>query len=223
MSGLTLDAGALIAFERNDRRVVAMVAGALARGVRLAVPAGVVGQVWRDGRKQARLARFLGSPVVEIEPLDDRRARAAGQLCGVKGTADVIDASVVLCAKSHGHGIATSDPRISLAWTRRFGWLSSDSSATRRESREQAPPGTEQPRPSEERARASRTRPWPRAEQAWPRAEQAWPRAEQAWPRAEQACPRAEQACPRAEQARPRARRTRSSRERARASAKRPR
>jgi hypothetical protein len=107
---LTLDAGALIAFERNDRRVVAMVARALANGVRLAVPAGVVGQVWRDGRRQARLARLLGSRVVDIEPLDDQRARAAGQLCGVAGTADVIDASVVLCAKARGHGVLTSDP-----------------------------------------------------------------------------------------------------------------
>ena len=110
MTGLTLDAGALIAFERNDRRVVAMVERALATGVRLAVPAGVVGQVWRDGRRQARLARLLGSRVVDIEPLDDQRARAAGQLCGVAGTADVIDASVVLCAKARGHGVLTSDP-----------------------------------------------------------------------------------------------------------------
>ena len=39
-----------------------------------------------------------------------RRAREAGQLCGVSGTADVIDASVVLCARVHGHHIATSDP-----------------------------------------------------------------------------------------------------------------
>jgi len=100
VSGLTLDAGGLIAFERNDRQVIALVASALKLGVRLAVPAGVVGQVWRDGRKQARLARLLESRVIEIEPLDDRRARAAGQLCGVTGTSDVIDASVVLCAQA---------------------------------------------------------------------------------------------------------------------------
>jgi hypothetical protein len=34
--------------------------------------------------------------------LDDARARAAGQLCGVTGTSDVVDASVVLCAKRRG-------------------------------------------------------------------------------------------------------------------------
>jgi len=76
----------------------------------LAVPAGVIGQVWRDGRRQASLARLLASDLVEIEPLDDARARAAGQLCGATGTSDVIDASVVLCARARDHGVLTSDP-----------------------------------------------------------------------------------------------------------------
>jgi hypothetical protein len=109
MSGLTLDAGALIAFERNDRAVVALIARALEVGFSLAVPAGVVGQAWRDGRRQARLARLLGSEEIEIEPLDDRRAREAGQLCGATGTADVIDATAVLCARRRGHRLVTSD------------------------------------------------------------------------------------------------------------------
>lgn len=110
MSGLTLDAGALIAFERNDRRIVALLAVALDREQPIAVPAGVVAQVWRDGRRQARLARLLGGDQVEVEPLDDARARAAGQLCGVRGTADVVDASVVLCARARRHVVVTSDP-----------------------------------------------------------------------------------------------------------------
>lgn len=110
MSGLTLDAGALIAFERNDRAVVALLARALELGYSLAVPAGVVGQTWRDGRRQARVARLLGSTQVEIEPLDDQRAREAGQLCGVARVADLIDASAVLCARRRGHRLVTSDP-----------------------------------------------------------------------------------------------------------------
>jgi hypothetical protein len=111
MPGITLDAGALIAFERSDRRVVAILARALAHELRLVVPAGVVGQVWRDGRRQVRLARLLAADEVEIEVLDDRRARAAGQLCGVKGTHDVVDASVVLGARERGDRVITSDPR----------------------------------------------------------------------------------------------------------------
>ena len=111
MNGVTLDAGALIAFERNDRRVVAIVARAVERRQSVAIPAGVVGQAWRDGRRQVRLVRLLGSSAVQVEPLDDFAARAAGQLCGVSGTSDVIDASVVLCARARGHAVATSDVR----------------------------------------------------------------------------------------------------------------
>lgn len=109
MPGLTLDRGALIAFERNDRTVVALIARSLHHKLSMAVPAGVIGQVWRDGRRQARLARLLSAAELEVEALDDERAREAGQLCGVKGTSDVIDASVVLCAKRRGHRISTSD------------------------------------------------------------------------------------------------------------------
>ncbi len=109
MSGLVLDAGALIAFERSDRRVISLVARTLELRAGLRIPAGVVGQVWRDGRKQVRLARLLSSSAVRVEPLDDEGARASGQLCGVRRTAEVIDASVVLCAKRHGCGVVTSD------------------------------------------------------------------------------------------------------------------
>jgi len=110
MPGLTLDTGGLIAFERHDRRTVALISRTIAHGHSLAVPAGAVGQVWRDGRRQVRLARLLGATEVDVVPLDDQAARDAGQLCGVRRTSDVIDASVVLCARSRGHRIATSDP-----------------------------------------------------------------------------------------------------------------
>ncbi len=109
MSGLVLDSGALIAFERSNRRIVVLLARALELRAGLRIPAGVVGQVWRDGRKQVRLARLLASSAVDVESLDDEGARAAGQLCGVRRAADVIDASVVLCARNHGYGVVTAD------------------------------------------------------------------------------------------------------------------
>lgn len=109
MSNVVFDAGAFIAFERNSRDVLLITKRILALGGRIIAPAGVVGQVWRDGRKQARLARLLAAPLVVVEPLDDRRARAAGQLCGVAGTRDVIDAVVVLAARAHDCPVATSD------------------------------------------------------------------------------------------------------------------
>ena len=108
--GITLDAGALIAIDRNDRNVIARVVRALDHEIEIVVPAGAVAQAWRDGRQQVRLARFLAADGVVIEPLDDMRARAAGQLCWVSGTADVVDASVVLCARARKHRILTGDP-----------------------------------------------------------------------------------------------------------------
>ncbi|MBN1608165.1 MAG: hypothetical protein JW940_16145 [Polyangiaceae bacterium] len=93
------------------RRACARSVSALVKlGAEPRVPGGVIGQVWRDGRRQARRARLLESRVVEVEPLDDRRPRAAGQLPGSTGTSDVIDASLVLCARARGHGVVTSDP-----------------------------------------------------------------------------------------------------------------
>jgi hypothetical protein len=111
MRGATLDTGALIAFERSKRAMVLLVNEANERGDLLAVPAGVVAQAWRDGARQARLARLLGSEVIEVIELDDRTARAVGQLCGVTGATDVVDASVVLCARDRGHTVLTSDPK----------------------------------------------------------------------------------------------------------------
>lgn len=107
---MVIDAGGLSAFDRGDRAVVTLVARAVERAHMLVVPAGVVGQVWRDGAGQASLARLLSSPQVSVEPLDGRRAREAGQLCGVRGTRDVIDATVVLAARRHGGVVLTSDP-----------------------------------------------------------------------------------------------------------------
>lgn len=109
MTGAVLDAGALVAFERNDRRVVAIVARALHHGDPLVVPAGVVAQVWRDGARQVRLVRLLGSPLVAVMPLDDAAARASGQLCGVSRTSDIVDASVVVVARQHRLRVLTSD------------------------------------------------------------------------------------------------------------------
>jgi hypothetical protein len=109
MSGAVLDTGALVGFERNDRRVVAIVSRALHHRDRLVVPAGVVAQAWRDGSRQVRLARLLGSPVCEIVALDDRTARAVGQLCGVSGTADIVDASVALAGRQRSLRVVTSD------------------------------------------------------------------------------------------------------------------
>lgn len=107
---VVLDAGALVAFERNDRAVRRLVELAAEHGASLHVPAGVVAQVWRDGARQARLARLVKSRLLDVRELDLDEARAAGALCGATGTADVIDASVALLARRHRAAVVTSDP-----------------------------------------------------------------------------------------------------------------
>src|SRR5689334_18912768 len=108
--GIVLDAGALIALDRGDKRMIALLQRALTQGRAFRVPAGVVGQAWRDGRLQVTLARFLRSEEVEIVPLDEHLARACGELCAAANLPDVIDASVVILARERRAPIVTSDP-----------------------------------------------------------------------------------------------------------------
>lgn len=110
-TGIVLDTGALIALDRGDRRMIALLTRALAQGRVFRVPAGVVGQAWRDGRLQVTLARFLRSDEVEIIALDDHLARACGELCGATNMSDIVDASVVLLARQRREPIVTSDPK----------------------------------------------------------------------------------------------------------------
>lgn len=107
---VVLDAGALIAFERGDARVRALVREALRTKARLVVPAAVVGQVWRGGARQVALRALLDGPCTEVQSLDRLLAEAAGELCGRAGTSDVVDASVVLTARRERAKVVTSDP-----------------------------------------------------------------------------------------------------------------
>jgi predicted nucleic acid-binding protein len=108
--GLTLDTGALLAVERGEARIRALLRRALDHALRIDVPAGVVAQAWRGGPRQARLARLLGDPQVHVPPLDGQTARAVGALCGRSGHSDVVDVHVALHALEQGHSVVTSDP-----------------------------------------------------------------------------------------------------------------
>ena len=107
MAGITYDAGALIAAERNDRRLWALHRRALERGIVPTVPAGVLAQGWRGG-PQAQMSRLLAG--CRIEDFDEARARSAGAACGVAGTSDVVDAAVVVGAAARRNLVVTSDP-----------------------------------------------------------------------------------------------------------------
>lgn len=106
--GVTYDTGALVAAERNDRRMWALHAGFLAEEVVPVVPAPVLAEAWRGGARQAGLARLLAMCVVE--PMSDEHARAIGVIAGRAAHGDVVDVTVVEGASRRRDGIVTSDP-----------------------------------------------------------------------------------------------------------------
>ncbi len=105
---LILDAGALIAAERGDRDIMALVKAERVANRTPRSHGGVVAQVWRGGSgRQVTLTRLLAG--VEIAPLDDQLGRAAGVLLGHSQTTDAIDAAVVAMLRD-GDIVLTSDP-----------------------------------------------------------------------------------------------------------------
>lgn len=110
MSGISLDAGALIAIERGDTEVRALLREAVDRGLEVHVVPEVVAQVWRGGPRQARLGALLAARGVDTPPYDVHAAREVGRLCGATGQVDVVDAHVAWHARSRGHLVVTSDP-----------------------------------------------------------------------------------------------------------------
>jgi hypothetical protein len=109
--GFTLDAGALIALERKDERIDALLDRMLAQAEALIhIPAGVLAQVFRDGSKQARIARLLRSSQTRVVALDEEMACAVGILLGLRQASDIVDASVVVCARRYRQPVVTGDP-----------------------------------------------------------------------------------------------------------------
>jgi hypothetical protein len=103
---LVLDSGALIALEKNDRVMwCRLKAALLAKNVPVS-HGGIIGQVWRGGGRQALLAKALEG--IDVRALDEELGRAAGALLARAGSADVIDAALVLLADD-GDDIVTSD------------------------------------------------------------------------------------------------------------------
>lgn len=103
---LVLDSGALVALERNERPMWVRLKAAQLEGDLPLTHAGVLGQVWRGGPRQARLSQALTG--IDVRALDEPLGRAAGQLLAAAGLADVIDAGVVLLA-TDGDEIVTVD------------------------------------------------------------------------------------------------------------------
>jgi hypothetical protein len=108
VNALVLDAGALIAIDRDDREVHKTIRDAHRMGVQVLTNSMAVAQVWRDSKgRQAELAKVLRG--VTVQPVSPDDGRRAGELLDAAGLSDAIDASVALLAET-GDRVLTSDP-----------------------------------------------------------------------------------------------------------------
>ena len=108
MAGVTYDTGALMAGDRNDRRMWALHVGFIAEEVVPTVPAPVVAEAWRGGSRQASLARMLAG--CDIEEMTADQARRVGELAGRADHQDVVDVAVVEgAARREDDAILTSN------------------------------------------------------------------------------------------------------------------
>lgn len=110
MPGVTMDVGGLIALDRDDRRIVVLLARACETGARVTVPASALAQAIRRPDRQARLSRLIRQPTTDVIDLDRVDAISVGRLLAASGTSDIADAHVVICAHRAGQPVVTSDP-----------------------------------------------------------------------------------------------------------------
>ena len=101
-----LDAGALVGIDKRDRIIGAMLRLLHRDGVPVRTSAGVVAQVWRNGRTQANLARVL--PGLDVVALDEVAGKRVGELLGANKTRDIVDAHLAQLVES-GDTVFTSD------------------------------------------------------------------------------------------------------------------
>jgi hypothetical protein len=105
---LVLDAGALIAVDRLDRKVGALLRVAQQESLSVRTSAAVIAQVWRSGSLQANLARVLAG--IDAASLDGATGRSVGEVLALSSTADVVDGHLGIIVRS-GDIVLTSDPK----------------------------------------------------------------------------------------------------------------
>ena len=83
---IILDSGAIIASERNDATLAAILKAARKDRTPILVPATVVAETWRGASTHARTARLFGS-VDGFSELSEQTARRVGTLLAISRTA----------------------------------------------------------------------------------------------------------------------------------------
>jgi hypothetical protein len=107
MAAVVFDSGALIALDRGDRQIGALLHEAARQGIEAVTSCACVAEAWRDPARQARLTRALAGMVER--PLDSHAARQCGVLLARSHTSDIADAAIALLARP-ADVVLTSDP-----------------------------------------------------------------------------------------------------------------
>ncbi|MBV9677102.1 MAG: PIN domain-containing protein [Acidobacteriaceae bacterium] len=110
MNGITFDAGGLIALDRKDRRVLALIARAKELEMRITIPAMALAQAIRNPARQALVSRLIRQAGTDLVALDGPDATSVGLLLARTATSDIADAHVVVCAQRAAQPVITSDP-----------------------------------------------------------------------------------------------------------------
>ena len=95
--------------DRTDRRVLALIARARERRMRITIPATALAQAMRNPARQARLSRLIRQIDTDLIRLDGAEATTVGLLLAQTGTADIVDAHVVVWARRAKQAIVTSN------------------------------------------------------------------------------------------------------------------
>lgn len=112
-AGLVLDAGALLALERRNIRLLADLKRADELGLPIRVPAGSLAQAWRGGPRSASIARLL--QYASTVRVDEGSAKEIGVFLAhlrfpESEKPDVVDAHVALVTRATQSLVWTSDP-----------------------------------------------------------------------------------------------------------------
>lgn len=106
---IVLDSGAIIASERNDPLIAAILKAARKNRTPVIVPASVVAETWRGPTTHPRAAQLFGS-IDAFPELSETSARRVGALLAISKTAAIVDGHVVAVALAlRPSTIVTSD------------------------------------------------------------------------------------------------------------------
>lgn len=104
---MILDAGVLIAVDRGSESAREFLTTSQRLDEPLHTTAAVAAQVWRDGSRQARLARALQA--MTVHPFLAEDVSPVGDALRTSGTSDVVDAHLFVVAQRLAHSIVTAD------------------------------------------------------------------------------------------------------------------